>query len=211
MSYITKTRLYSFDPLKPHFNTVKLGLTGVYIIFLISAQNIDCVYSLEMPQWGSSNKYPQSMFWAEIWKISEFLSENFQFLVVKFSIYLNRHIFVMELWKIHLIPIILFLRVILHVRIIICHKESLILMLVCPTSYIYLFWKSQVRNLTRLHRSKAPMKKSVEWYEKCLNYRCLQSTKYGLQFYLSHVDKFLVAKKEKIKEWRNSYLWVCIL
>ena len=30
-------------------------------------------------------------------KISEFLSENFQFLVVKFSIYLNRHVFVM--WK----------------------------------------------------------------------------------------------------------------
>ena len=28
-------------------------------------------------------------------KISEFLSENFQFLVVKFSIYLNRHVFVM--------------------------------------------------------------------------------------------------------------------
>ena len=28
-------------------------------------------------------------------KISEFLSENFQFLVVKFSIYLNRHIFIM--------------------------------------------------------------------------------------------------------------------
>ena len=28
-------------------------------------------------------------------KISEFLSENFQFLVVKFSVYLNRRIFVM--------------------------------------------------------------------------------------------------------------------
>ena len=28
-------------------------------------------------------------------KISEFLSENFQFLVVKFSIYLNRRVFVM--------------------------------------------------------------------------------------------------------------------
>ena len=38
-------------------------------IFHISAQNIDCVYSLELPHWGSSNEYPQSMFWAEIWKI----------------------------------------------------------------------------------------------------------------------------------------------
>ena len=35
---ITKTRLYNFDPLKPHLDIVKLGLTGVYIIFLISAQ-----------------------------------------------------------------------------------------------------------------------------------------------------------------------------
>ena len=28
-------------------------------------------------------------------KISEFLSENFQFLVVKFSVYLNRHVYPM--------------------------------------------------------------------------------------------------------------------
>ena len=41
-SPITKTCLYNFDPLKPHFYIVKLGFTGVYIIFLISAQNIDC-------------------------------------------------------------------------------------------------------------------------------------------------------------------------
>ena len=31
---ITKTRLYNLDPLKPHFCIVKLGFTGVYIIFL---------------------------------------------------------------------------------------------------------------------------------------------------------------------------------
>ena len=36
--YITKTCLYNFDPLKPRFYIVKLGFTGVYIIFLISAQ-----------------------------------------------------------------------------------------------------------------------------------------------------------------------------
>ena len=75
---ITKTYLYNFDPLKPHFYIVKLGLTGVYIIFLISAQNIVCGYSLEQPRRGGSNEYPQSMFWAELWKISEFLYENFQ-------------------------------------------------------------------------------------------------------------------------------------
>ena len=33
---ITKTCLYNFHPLKPHFYIVKLGFTGVYIIFLIS-------------------------------------------------------------------------------------------------------------------------------------------------------------------------------
>ena len=38
LGYITKTCLYNFDPLKPHFYIVKLGFTGVYIIFLISAQ-----------------------------------------------------------------------------------------------------------------------------------------------------------------------------
>ena len=78
-SSITKTCLYSFDPLKPHFYIVKLWFTGVNIIFLISAQNIDCGYRLEPPRRGGSNECPQSMFWAEIWKIFEFLSKNFQF------------------------------------------------------------------------------------------------------------------------------------
>ena len=59
---ITKTYLYNFDSLKPHFYKVKLGFTGVYIIFLISAQNIDYGYSLEPPRRGGSNEYPQSMF-----------------------------------------------------------------------------------------------------------------------------------------------------
>ena len=65
---ITKTCLYKFDPLQPHFYIVKLGFAGVYIIFLILLNNIDCGYSLEPPRRGGSNEYPQSMFWAEIWK-----------------------------------------------------------------------------------------------------------------------------------------------
>ena len=73
---------------------------GIHYLFLFLLKNIDCGYSLEPPRLepprrGGSNEYPESMFWAEIWKISEFLSENFQFLVVKFSIYLNRRVFVM--------------------------------------------------------------------------------------------------------------------
>ena len=53
-------------PLNPIFYIVKLGFTGVYIIFLISAKNIDYGYSLELPWRGGSNEYPQSMFRAEI-------------------------------------------------------------------------------------------------------------------------------------------------
>ena len=64
---ITKTCLYHFDTLKPHFYIVKLVLSEVYIIFF-SAYNIDCTYSLELPRRDGSNEYPQSMFWAEIWK-----------------------------------------------------------------------------------------------------------------------------------------------
>ena len=39
---ITKTRLYNFDLLKPHFYMVKMGFTGVYIIFLIVIKSIYC-------------------------------------------------------------------------------------------------------------------------------------------------------------------------
>ena len=60
--HITKTHLYNFDSLKPHFYIVKLGFAGVYIIFLISDQNIDCGHVLEPPRRGGSNEYPQSMF-----------------------------------------------------------------------------------------------------------------------------------------------------
>ena len=38
--------------------------------FHISAQNIDCGYSLELPQQGGSNKYPQSMFLSRNKKIN---------------------------------------------------------------------------------------------------------------------------------------------
>ena len=76
---IMKKRLYNIDSLKPHFYIVKQGFTGVYIIFLFLLKNIDCGYSLEPPRRGGSNEYPQSMFWVEIRKISEFLSDFFLF------------------------------------------------------------------------------------------------------------------------------------
>ena len=69
---ITKTYLYNFDPLKPNFYIVKLGFTGYTLFFLFLLENIDCGYSLEPPRRGGSNEYQHSMFWAELWKISEF-------------------------------------------------------------------------------------------------------------------------------------------
>ena len=82
--------------LKPHFYIVKLGFTGVYIIFLISAQNIDCGYSLEPPRRGGSSEYHNLCFEQKYEKFKNFLSENLQFLEVKLSIYLNRRVFLME-------------------------------------------------------------------------------------------------------------------
>ena len=35
------------------------------LVFLFFAQNIDCGYRLEPPCQGSSNKYPQAMFWSK--------------------------------------------------------------------------------------------------------------------------------------------------
>ena len=97
MINITQTCLYNFDPLKSHFYIVKLGFTGVYIIFLISVQNIDYAYSLEPPRRGGSNGYPQSLFWAEIWKILEFFYlKSLGFWRLKFSVHLNKSVFVMK-------------------------------------------------------------------------------------------------------------------
>ena len=96
---ITKTCLYNFDPLKSHFYIVTLGLTGAYINFLISAQNIDCGYSLEPPRRGGSKEYPQSMFWAEIWKdeFCFFYLKIFVFWRWNFFYILNRRVFVMTI------------------------------------------------------------------------------------------------------------------
>ena len=96
--FITKTYFYNFDPLKAHFYVVKLGFTGVCIFFSFLLKNIDYGYSLEPPRRGGSNEYPQSIFCEEMWKISKFLSEIFQFLEVKFPLYLNRRIFIMIFW-----------------------------------------------------------------------------------------------------------------
>ena len=76
--------MFTPHPLKPHFHRVKLGYSGVYIICLISVQNIECGYSLEQPQRGSSNEYPDLCFEQKyekylifffVWKLSVFGGE----------------------------------------------------------------------------------------------------------------------------------------
>ena len=93
---ITKTCIKFFDPPQIPLLYCKTGVNrGTHYFFLFLLKNIVCGYSLEPPRRGGSNEYPQSNFWAEIWKLSEFLTENFQFLEAKFSIYSNRRVFVM--------------------------------------------------------------------------------------------------------------------
>ena len=56
-----------------NFTSKKLKISDkklfFFFFFHISAQNIDCGYSLEPPRRGGSNGYPQSMFYAVIRKI----------------------------------------------------------------------------------------------------------------------------------------------
>ena len=76
---ITKTCLYNFDPLKPHFYIVKLWFTGVHISFHISAQNIDCGYSLEPPRRGGSNESHNLCFEQKYEKYQNFYLKIFIF------------------------------------------------------------------------------------------------------------------------------------
>ena len=92
--FIMKTCQYNFDLLKPHFYIVKLGFTGVYIIFLISSQKhkLWVLVRTEAVLTSTHNL----CFEQKYEKISElFYLKICSFLEVKFSIYLNRQVFVM--------------------------------------------------------------------------------------------------------------------
>ena len=82
----------------------------MYIIFLFLLKNIDCMYSLEPPRRGGSNEYPESMFWAEIWKKYQSFFNWIFFLVFDFCffIYLNRRVFVMANDTMHKICIVVY-------------------------------------------------------------------------------------------------------
>ena len=67
MSYYENTPIQIYR--KFHLQKPKIFRLKKSDIFHNPAQNIDCGYSLEPSRRGSSNEYPQSMFWAEIRKI----------------------------------------------------------------------------------------------------------------------------------------------
>ena len=67
----------------------------------ISAQNIDCGYSLELPHRVGSNKYPQSMFVSRNKKNNEYPCKP-QFYIKKWGLRgskLYRHVFVMVITR----------------------------------------------------------------------------------------------------------------
>ena len=71
------------------------------LLINLKIQTIANYFSLNIAEHEnfSANKYeiPTIYVLSRNMKISEFLSENFHFLVVKFSLYLNRLLFVMHL------------------------------------------------------------------------------------------------------------------
>ena len=97
ITYITKTYRYNFDYLKPHFYIVKLRSTGVYIIFLISAQNhrlwVLCCRRGEAVLTCTHN-YCFDQKYKKKYQIF-FHLKTLSFLVVIFSIHLNRRVFIM--------------------------------------------------------------------------------------------------------------------
>ena len=95
-TFITKTGLFNYIE---NFTTKKGNFSDKknLIFFHISAQNIDCGYSLESPRRGGSNEYPQSMFLSKIRKIM-YTPVNPSFTIQKWGLRgskLYRHVFVM--------------------------------------------------------------------------------------------------------------------
>ena len=94
-SLISKTRLYNFDPLNPLLYSKTWVYRGIYYFF---------ISALKHRLWVLVRTASSRRFWRVLTiyvlsrnmkKYQNFLSENFHFLVVKCSVYLNRHVFVM--------------------------------------------------------------------------------------------------------------------
>ena len=85
------SRKLAFIILTPLTPTFKLGFTGVYIIFLISAQK----HRLWVLVRTASARTHNLFFEQKYEKYQRFLFKNFRFSELKFSLYLNNRVFVM--------------------------------------------------------------------------------------------------------------------
>ena len=88
-AHITKTYLYKFDQLKPHFYIVKLGFKGVYIIFLITAQNIQSTLAIRLSRrkiWSLFQHGNLTIGNKILWKRGEIAPEE-QFLLFFYNIF----------------------------------------------------------------------------------------------------------------------------
>ena len=94
---ITKTCLYNVDSLKSQYYIVKLEFTWVLIIVLISAQNIDCGYSLNRLGNAVLTSTHNLCFEQKCKKYPNFYLKIVIFLVVNFSVYFKRLVLVMQL------------------------------------------------------------------------------------------------------------------
>ena len=92
---ITKTRLL----LKISRPKTESFEVKIVLFFHISAQNIDCGYSLEPPHRGGSNEYPQSIFFSRNKKYNVYPCKP-QFYYIKVGLRgskLYRRVFVMDI------------------------------------------------------------------------------------------------------------------
>ena len=94
---ITKTRLLKYTENFTIKKNEKIQIKNSDIL-LISAQTIDCGYSLEPPRRGGSNEYPQSMFLSRYRKNNIYpCKPQFYYIKVGFKgSKLYRHVFVMN-------------------------------------------------------------------------------------------------------------------
>ena len=84
--FLSRNKKNNVYPCKPQFYYMKVGFKGVKIIWACFRDDITKntpIFSLEPPRRDGSNEYPQSMFRAEIWKISDFFIRKFFFFSCK--------------------------------------------------------------------------------------------------------------------------------
>ena len=87
-------------PRKPHFLYSKTGFyRDRHYFSYVLHENINCSNPLKRLAETVLTSTHNLCFEQKYEKYQSFLSENFQFLLVKFSIYLNRHVFVMMLFN----------------------------------------------------------------------------------------------------------------